>query len=347
GHGGKLGAFDSDLIPGLRLSHIVAPPRKFPKVLPVRYVKIGNFALATVPGEFSTMAGRDLAERLRDENDREGQVVLVGLANEYTGYVATADEYAAQDYMAASTLWGPGEAEVFACRLELLKSASLDSTPGATEPIVVKKKRYFPGHSPQKYDSKMRFGPRGVGEQRSAPDEELGEILLDRHGVPARGLPVVYWTETVGDKEAEFDAAARRHVSILRVGQKTGRSLSPGAEELPRPERIEDDKGPGFVTLVRKAPSPEESDRMMAAIWLGPILDGFREGFYQFRIEFTDVEGNVVKICESDPFKASRESATQRSVPQDAHAVSNDLGRGTGALARHFDEAPCIFAGVT
>lgn len=318
GQGGKLGAFDSDLIPGLRLTDIVAPPRKFPRVLPVRYVKIGNFVLATVPAEFSTVAGREVAQRLRDETDPNSHVVVVGLANEYTGYVATADEYAAQDYMAASTLWGPGEADVFGCRLERLMAGPLDSTPAAAEPIVVEKKRYFPGHRPEKYDSKMRFGPRGIGEERSAADEELGEILLNPDGVPARGLPIVFWRETAADEMAEFKAAARRRVVILRSGRTSERNLSSIPAELPDPEIFEDDAGPGFVTLLRKAPQGDDIEREMAAIWLGPILDGFTEDFYQFRIEFRDANGTVIEICDSKPFRASRESATRSNEPQTA-----------------------------
>lgn len=309
GQGGKLGALE--IIPGLPLTNLVAPPRKFPKKLPLRYVRIGNFVLATVPGELSTMAGRRLVDRLKGRDGLNDKVVIVGLANEYTGYVTTADEYAAQDYMAASTLWGPGEADVFACRLEKLKAGSLDSTPAATEPIVIKKKRYFPGHPPEEYNSRMHFGPRGVGEERSAADEELGEILLDHRGVPARGLPVVFWTETAADEEEEFGAAARRRVSVRRAGQSMERSVSPWAGEAPGSEEIEDDHGTGFVTLIRKAPSPKDSTREMAAIWLGPILDDrFREDSYQFRIEFSNGDGQSVRICESEPFKASRESAT-------------------------------------
>ena len=314
GQGGKLGAFDSDLIPGLRLTDIVAPPRKFPKVLPVRYVKIGNFVLATVPAEFSMMAGRKVAEGLR-ENDRGDHVVVVGLANEYTGYVATAHEYAAQDYMAASTLWGPGEADVFACRLKLLKAGSLGSRPAATDLIVVKKKRYFPGHPPKRYDSKMRFGPRGIGEQRSAADEELGEILLDRRGVPARGLPTVFWDEEVADEKAEFDATLSRRVTIRRVGRTIGGTVSPGSDQLVGPKEIEDDRGTGFVTLILKAPGPEETKRAMAAIWLAPILDdAFREDWYQFRIEFRNHKDKVIGICDSPGFKASQESATRPNL---------------------------------
>jgi neutral ceramidase len=312
GHGGKLGAFDSPFVPNLRLTKFVAPARKFPNKLPLRYVKIGNFVLATVPGEFSAMAGRNIVEGLKGEGGSADHVVVVGLANEYTGYVTTADEYAAQDYMAASTLWGPGEARVFTCRLEGLKA--LAAAPAPKEPMVIKEKRYFPGHPPKEYDSKMRFGPHGVGEERSAADEELAEILLDYRGVPARGLPAVFWTETVADGK-EFEAAALRSVSIRRVGQTMGPSVSPGTDQSPEPKEIEDESGYGVVTLLRKAPLRKESERMMAAIWLGPILDdGLPEDLYQFRIKFTDKDGKV-NICDSLPFKASRETVTQSNEP--------------------------------
>jgi neutral ceramidase len=316
GQGGKLGAFDSQLIPGLRLTDIVAPPRKFPKELPLRYVKIGNFVLATVPGEFSTMAGRRLVERLQGEEGAHDHIVVVGLANEYTGYVTTSEEYAAQDYMAASTLWGPDEAEVFTCRLEKLKADARDAAPAPKEPIVVKKKRYFPGHPPEEYNAKLRFGQHGVGEQRSAADEELGEILLDQRGVPARGLPMVFWKEPMAYEE--FEVVARRRVAIRRAGETMGGSVTSGAGRLPEAD-MEDDSGTGFVTLIRNAPEPRDANRMMAAIWLRPILDdGFAEDLYRFRIEYRDADDRLVRLCEAEPFKASRESATQPNQPQEA-----------------------------
>ena len=41
-----------------------------------------------------------------------GRVLPIGLANEYIGYVATREEYAAQGYEGASTIYGPYAAEV-------------------------------------------------------------------------------------------------------------------------------------------------------------------------------------------------------------------------------------------
>jgi neutral ceramidase len=329
GQGGKLGALDSQIVGGLSLTDIVAPARKFPRELPLRYVRIGEFVLATVPGEFSTMAGRRLVRRLQDAGGAKDDVVIIGLANEYTGYVTTAEEYAAQDYMAASTLWGPGEAGVFTCRLARLGTEAADAAPAPKQPVIVKERRYFPGHPPGKYNPKVQFGPRGVGEERSAADEELGDILLDYRGVPARGLPVAYWTETVLDGK-EFDAALQRRVSVRRAAATTEGGASSGDGRLPRPEEIGDDRGTGFVTMIRKAPTAKDRTRMMAAIWLAPILDdAFMEGWYQFRIEFTNAHGDVVSICDSDPFKVSRESATEPSRPHEVECPREPSGAAT------------------
>jgi len=314
GQGGKLGALDSQIVGGLSLTDIVAPPRKFPRQLPLRYVAIGEFVLATVPGELSTMAGRRLVRRLQDAGGAKHDVVVVGLANEYTGYVATAEEYAAQDYMAASTLWGPGEAGVFACRLARLEADAGEAAPAPKQPVIVKDRKYFPGHPPGQYNSKVQFGPRGVGEERAASDEELGDVLLDYRGVPARGLPVAYWTETVPEGK-EFEAALQRRVSVRRVDSKTPGASPEGARSA-APVEVGDDSGSGFVTMLRKAPSAKDRTRMMAAIWLGPILDDtFAAGWFQFRIEFMNPGGDVVSICESNTFKASRESATEPNRP--------------------------------
>jgi len=80
-----------------------------PNVLPVQIVRLGNLALVGVPFEMTTMAGRRLrqtvAERLAPAGVEE--VVIAGLANAYSGYLATREEYARQDYEGASTHFGP------------------------------------------------------------------------------------------------------------------------------------------------------------------------------------------------------------------------------------------------
>jgi len=80
-----------------------------PEVLPLQVVTIGDLALVAVPYESTTMAGRRLRDTVRAELGpaRIRGVVISGLSNAYSGYVATREEYAAQHYEGASTHFGP------------------------------------------------------------------------------------------------------------------------------------------------------------------------------------------------------------------------------------------------
>jgi len=80
-----------------------------PEVLPLQLVTVGNLALVAVPFELTTMAGRRLRETVRAQLAPAGvtEVVIAGLANAYSGYVATREEYARQEYEGASTHFGP------------------------------------------------------------------------------------------------------------------------------------------------------------------------------------------------------------------------------------------------
>jgi hypothetical protein len=57
----------------------------------------------------------------------------MGLASEYASYAASRDEYMLQDYMGASTLWGPDEGAFLACKLAALQDSLRDA--GATYPV--------------------------------------------------------------------------------------------------------------------------------------------------------------------------------------------------------------------
>jgi hypothetical protein len=117
--------------------------------------------------------------------------VFIGLANDYADYCASPDEYMAQEYVGASTLWGPNEGPVLGCALRDLRSA------GARPPEPsVRKMKVHPGGEPPE-----RFGYAFLGEGRNAPDEELGKILRDRDDLPARKLPWATWDVTLDEKK--------------------------------------------------------------------------------------------------------------------------------------------------
>jgi neutral ceramidase len=83
-------------------------------ILPLQMIRIGQFFLTAVPGEFTTMSGRRLrdtiSQSIRDHNvpnPNSTYVVIAGLANSYSHYIATWEEFQQQRYEGASTLYGP------------------------------------------------------------------------------------------------------------------------------------------------------------------------------------------------------------------------------------------------
>lgn len=83
-----------------------------PASVPISLFKVGRLFILSVPSEFTTMAGRRLRRAVRDILVKEGGIddpiiTIAGLANSYTHYVTTVEEYAGQRYEAASTLYGP------------------------------------------------------------------------------------------------------------------------------------------------------------------------------------------------------------------------------------------------
>lgn len=79
-----------------------------PTKLPLQIVVIGQLAIAAVPFEVTTMAGRRLKKSILDAlAPRVKHVVIAGLANDYAGYVTTREEHGAVHYEGASTQFGP------------------------------------------------------------------------------------------------------------------------------------------------------------------------------------------------------------------------------------------------
>uniref|UniRef100_A0A453JHK0 Neutral ceramidase n=1 Tax=Aegilops tauschii subsp. strangulata TaxID=200361 RepID=A0A453JHK0_AEGTS len=86
-----------------------------PAILPIQIIRIGQLVILSVPGEFTTMAGRRLRDAVKNvlisgsngEFNSNTHVVLAGLTNTYSQYVTTFEEYQVQRYEGASTLYGP------------------------------------------------------------------------------------------------------------------------------------------------------------------------------------------------------------------------------------------------
>lgn len=79
-----------------------------PNILPFQILRVGNLAILGVPGEMTSMAGARLRKAVEASLRAAGvtHVVITGLANEYSGYITTPEEYDAQQYEGASTIFG-------------------------------------------------------------------------------------------------------------------------------------------------------------------------------------------------------------------------------------------------
>jgi len=102
-----------------------------PTVLPVQLLRIGDLAIAALPNEPTTQAGRRLRARLERALGVR-RVHVQGYANSYSGYLTTPQEYRAQRYEGAYTLFGPHTLGAYAHALDAL-AASLSGEPRAIE----------------------------------------------------------------------------------------------------------------------------------------------------------------------------------------------------------------------
>ena len=76
---------------------------------PVQLMRIGNIALVAIPAEPTTMVGRRMRAAVLAQLQDSGvdTVIINGLANNYSGYLTTREEFATQHYEGASTEYGP------------------------------------------------------------------------------------------------------------------------------------------------------------------------------------------------------------------------------------------------
>jgi neutral ceramidase len=278
--GPKQPALDSQLVRAVALTESFAPPEMFPASLPITYAELGNLALVAVPFEMSTAQGMDIRSAL---GAGHGRLEIIGLAGEYSGYVATAAEYDAQDYMAASTIWGPATGALITCTVENLRA----STTEAPQPRSVDSETFNAGPKPAE-----PFGIAFLGGSRARADQELENVLQTSSGGPQHGLPWFVWNEPVrADDEAgsEFSATVNRRVEIRRFSSS---------------DPWDDDRSANLITVVL-SPGAQGADaqRRWAAIWIAPLSPNHATGRFYFRVEPPDAAGagGGAPIC-SEPF---------------------------------------------
>jgi neutral ceramidase len=116
-------------------------PTMTPQIVPLQVLKIGNLAVAAVPSEVTTMSGRRIEKTLISALGATGvnHAVVAALANTYTSYLTTRQEYAMQWYEGASTQFGPNQLAAWQQEYAKLGTAIANDTdvdPGPTPPDI-------------------------------------------------------------------------------------------------------------------------------------------------------------------------------------------------------------------
>ena len=108
-----------------------------PSSIPLSIFKIGKLFILNVPSELTTMSGRRLRQAVTkvaaDNGVADAVVTIAGLANSYTHYVATFEEYGGQRYEAASTLYGPHTLSAYIQEFERIASDLLAGVPSSSD----------------------------------------------------------------------------------------------------------------------------------------------------------------------------------------------------------------------
>lgn len=92
------------------------------KILPLQLITIGDIALAGMPFEITTIAGKRLRNSLLEVLSERGikEVILCPYANEYSGYITTYEEYQAQVYEGGHTVFGEWSLAALQTKFDIL-----------------------------------------------------------------------------------------------------------------------------------------------------------------------------------------------------------------------------------
>ncbi|KER28637.1 hypothetical protein T265_13542 [Opisthorchis viverrini] len=150
----------------LATGELTRPLEWQPAIVETQVLRIGTFLIVALPGEFTTMSGRRIRNAVtqvvhretgywpRFKGPSEFHVVLAGLSNVYTSYVATPEEYELQRYEGASTIYGPLTLPAYVEQFQHLTTALMKGTqlpPGPTPPYL--KDHLFSGLPPVLFDA--------------------------------------------------------------------------------------------------------------------------------------------------------------------------------------------------
>jgi neutral ceramidase len=174
----------------LDTGQITFPYEWQPHIVDIQILRIGQLIILSVPAEFTTMAGRRMRNTIRQILqskgiiDDTGIVVIAGLANTYSDYVTTYEEYEIQRYEGASTAHGPFSLNAYIQEMSRLAEALAS---GAPVP---------PGPPPPDYSGKQVSLLPPVIEDTTPVGVKFGDVAKDvlQTYAPNDNVSVVFWS---------------------------------------------------------------------------------------------------------------------------------------------------------
>lgn len=225
------------------LQFVALPKKDFPYKRQLQVLNIGDFVMLALPFEVSVEAGRrftaTIDEVLETSNVKGKLVFVTSLANGYTGYTVTPEEYARQFYEGGHTLYGPKStpflADKFASIVEdLVIKGNFADLPARKE-LSFKTCHYFhPVANPSKTKTNVAVLNHPSYQEKSDSGEECWSFcFFDRHfselnfNVPLLRIEVCEeegrWEPLVIDGRAVDDQGYDLSLSVSDVQDHAGR----------------------------------------------------------------------------------------------------------------------------
>jgi hypothetical protein len=224
--------------------------------VPIGLYRIGSLILGTLPGEFTTLLGRDIANHMQARAGTSERVLLIGLANEYLSYFTTREEHAAQQYEGASMLWGPFSGELVKQALGYLA----ENSAAQADRTDARSYLYQPGLRAH-FDTRT-FSPLSDDRLQAAYTALANVLMSGSGGLPVPDYPFVVWIEPdpAWPKDPAAEARLTPQVCVVR---EAGAGWAPLRIE----DRLACDSGLDFVTW---AVASLAGETRWASTWMAP-----------------------------------------------------------------------------
>jgi neutral ceramidase len=237
------------------LQPLILPSKRFPRVLPIQIIRIGHLAVVGMPFEVTVEAGRRIRAGVAAELEHSGvaEVTVSSVANEYCGYVTTAEEYELQHYEGGHTLYGPkteGFLTAHAERLARQLASGRRVARGSRRTFDLHLHRYLPRPTGRATVGRHFLGAASFTDPRRHTD----------------GFWALEWVDVApGD--------LHWHEPLARVEERS----TGGAWEPARRQRRVVDDGGWDLELTYQGERPGDKGHRYLLRWFDPELRGDRE----------------------------------------------------------------------